>query len=80
MVVHHTGDITPSSIVLQVVEVNKYFHYYLAAGALLSKQKDSCKPQHPEDTHWSSQMYCTQTYLTDQPFTVLIVATDDSVI
>lgn len=70
-------DVTPSQVVNQIVEINKYFRNHHAAGALLGEQKGSVKPQLPGDTRWNSQLDCIQTFLTNRPFMILIVAQQD---
>ena len=71
-------DVTPSQVVNQIVEVDKFFRNHHAAGSLLAEQKGSLKPQLPGDTRWNSQLDCTQTFLTYRPFMMLIVAQQDS--
>ena len=61
----------------QIVEINKYFRNHHAAGSLLDEKQGSVKPQLPGDTRWNSQLDCIQTYLTNRPLMVLIVAEQD---
>lgn len=70
-------DITPSKVVSQIVEINKYFRNHHAAGSLLHEKSGSVKPQLPGDTRWNSQLDCIQTYLTNRPLIVLIIAEQD---
>ena len=49
-------DITPSQVINQVVEVNKYFRNHHVQGALLSEIIGSVKPQLPAETRWNSQL------------------------
>lgn len=70
-------DITPHGVVNQIVEINKYFRNHHAAGALLDEKQGSLKPQLPGDTRWNSQLDCIQTYLTNRPLMVLILAEQD---
>ena len=70
-------DITPNQVVNQIVEINKYFRNHHAAGSLLDEKQGSVKPQLPGDTRWNSQLDCIQTYLTNRPLMVLIVAEQD---
>ena len=42
-------DITPSQVMSQIVEINKYFRNHHAAGSLLDEKSGSLKPQLPGD-------------------------------
>ena len=67
-------DITPSQVINQVVEVNKYFRNHHVPGALLSEMSGSVKPQFPNDKRWNSQLKCIETFIRNRPFMMIIVA------
>ena len=73
-------DLTPNAIISQIVEVNKYFRNHHVPGALLAEFKGSVKPQLPNQTRWNSQLMCVETYITNRPFMMLIIAQDESVV
>lgn len=73
-------DITPTQVINQVVEINKYFRNHHIPGALLAEIAGSVKPQLPADTRWNSQLACTETFIRNRPFMLLIVAQNEDVI
>ena len=73
-------DVTPSQVIIRVTEINKYFRNHHEPGALLANQKGSIKPQLPVVTRWNSQLECIQTYLTNRPFLLIILAHNEDVI
>jgi len=70
-------DITPSAIMGQVVEVNKYFRSHHTPGALLSAIPGSVKPQLPADTRWNSQMTAIETFLKNRPFMIQLLSQNE---
>ena len=56
-------ELTPSTVMKHVKEVNKYFRNHQKPCAWLSAHKDSCKPQLPGDTRWKSQLMCLDTFI-----------------
>ena len=73
-------DITPSQVISQVVEVNKYLRNHHVPGALLSEIPGSVKPQLPAETRWNSQLKCIETFIRNRPFMMLIVAQNEELI
>ena len=73
-------DITPSQVINQVVEVNKYLRNHHVPGALLSEMSGSVKPQLPNDTRWNSQLKCIETFIRNRPFMMIIVAQNEDLI
>ena len=67
-------DITPSQVISQITEINKYFRNHHVPGSLLSSQKGSVKPQLPVVTRWNSQLDCMHIYLINRPFLLIILA------
>ena len=67
-------DIIPSQISAQVIEINKYFRNHHIPSALLSEVKGSVKPQLPNDTRWNSQYKCMDTYTTNRPYMLMLLA------
>jgi hypothetical protein len=72
-------DITPSQVINQVVEINKYFRNHVP-GALLSEIPESVKPQLPAETRWNSQLTCIETYCRNRPFMLMIIAKNEDLI
>ena len=60
-----------STILKQVVEVQKYFRNVHMAHGLL-KEKGRCMPQLPNETRWNSQVACIETYQKNYNFYVKI--------
>ena len=60
-----------STILKQVVEVQKYFRNVHMAHGLL-KEKGGCMPQLPNETRWNSQVACIETYQKNYNFYVEI--------
>ena len=73
-------DITPSQVINQVVEVNKYFRNHHVPGALLREITGSVKPQLPAETRWNSQLKCIETFVRNRPYMMLIVAQNEDLI
>ena len=75
-------DLTPSNIICQIVEINKYFRNHHVPGALLSEfsSQGAVKPQIPGETRWNSQLDCVQTFLTNRPFMVMVIAQNEDVV
>ena len=73
-------DITPSQVINQITEINKYFRNHHVPGSLLSNQIGSVKPQLPVVTRWNSQMEYIRTYLINRPFFLMILAQHEDVI
>lgn len=73
-------DITPSQVISQVIEVNKYFRNHHVPGALLSEMSGSVKPQLPAETRWNSQLKCIETFVRNRPFMMLTVAQNEDLI
>ena len=71
-------DITPSQVINQVVEVNKYFRNHHVLGALLSEITCSVKPQLPAETRWNSQLI--ETFVRNRPYMMLIAAQNGDLI
>ena len=73
-------DITPTQVINQVVEINKYFRNHHVPGALLSEIPESVKPQLPAETRWNSQLTCIDTYIRNRPYMLMIIAKNEDVI
>ena len=73
-------DLTPSQVTKHIIEVNKYFRNHHRIAALLNDCQGSVKPQLIGATRWNSQLDCMQTYITNRPFYVLIMAQHDDLI
>jgi hypothetical protein len=73
-------DITPSPVINQIVEINKYFRNHHLPGALLDQVNGSIKPQLPGDTRWNSQFHCINTFLKNRPFMLLVLAQNEDAI
>lgn len=56
-------DITPSTIIKHVIEVQKYFRNHHAPAAWLKECNDHAKPQLPCNTRWNSQIACLETFI-----------------
>lgn len=65
-------DITPSSVMKHVVEVQKYFRNHHQPSAWLCECDGSLKPQLPGDTRWNSQQTCIETFLRNREFMIRI--------
>ena len=63
-----------------MAEINKYFRNHHGPRALRANQKGSIKPQLHVVTRWNSQLKCIQTYLTNRPFLLIILAHNKDVI
>ena len=63
-----------------MTEIKNIFAIHNGPGALLTNQKASIKPQLPVVTRWNSQLECIQTYLTNRPFLLIILAQNEDVI
>lgn len=61
-------DITPSSLMKHITEVQKYFRNHHRPAAWLKECEGSVKPQLPGDTRWKSQLTCLDTFLTNRTF------------
>lgn len=72
--------VTPSQVINQVVEINKYFRNHHIPGALLNEMPGSVKPQLPAATRWNSQLHCLETYTKNRPFMLLVVAQHEELI
>ena len=73
-------DVTPSKVVTQVVEINKYFRNHHVPGALLGEIEGSIKPHIPGVIRWNSQLQCIETFLRNCPYMILIAAKDEDLI
>ena len=73
-------DITPSRVISQVDDLNKYFRNHHVPGALLSEISDSVKPQLPAETRWSSPLKCIETFIRNRTFMMLVVAQNEELI
>lgn len=56
-------DITPVSVLQNIVKVQKFFRNHHIPSALLNAIPNSLKPQLPGDTRWKSQLTCIETFL-----------------
>ena len=70
-------DITPSQVISQVVEVNKYFRNHHVPGALLSEISGSVKPLLQAETRWNSQLRSIETFIRSRPFMMLIMSQNE---
>ena len=70
-------DITPASVIKQVVEVNKFFRNHHIPNSLLSDITGSVKPQLPNETRWNSQIECCKSYIRNRPYMMLICAQNE---
>ena len=73
-------ELTPSKVMCQLVEISKYFRNHHIPGALLADIEGSVKPQLPNDTRWSSQLNCLDTYIRNRPFMLLLIAQHEELI
>lgn len=56
-------DITPSSLIKHVVDINKYFRNHHAPGSWLRQCSDSVTPKLPGKTRWNSQLICLESFV-----------------
>ena len=69
-------DVTPSKVIEQIIQVNKYFRNHHVPGALLAEHKGNVKPQLPCETRWNSSLSCIESFIINRPF-LLLVATQN---
>ena len=73
-------DVTPPQVINQIVEINKYFRNHHVPGALLGEISGSVKPHLPENTRWNSQVACTETYIRNRPYMLMVIAQNEDII
>ena len=73
-------EVTPTQVISQIVEINKYFRNHHIPGALLDEMNGSVKPQLPCGTRWNSQHHCIDTLIKNRPFLLLITAQNEDAI
>lgn len=56
-------ELTPSTIMKHVVEVQKYFRNHHQPSGWLKEVSEAVKPQIPGDTRWNSQLTCIDTFI-----------------
>ena len=71
-------DVTPSQIISQVIEVNKFVRNKHVPSALLAEIPESVMPQLPAETRWNSQLTCIDTYTSNRPSLKRPLPEDDS--
>lgn len=72
------NDVTVSSVVGHVNNINKYFRNHHIPNALLSQQVGSIKPVLPGATRWNSQIDCLKSYVTNRTYMLLICNNDEN--
>ena len=66
-------DLTPASIMKQIVEINKFFGNFHVPSAWLKGQLGSTRPQLPSETRWKGQLICLNSYLTNRTYYIKFI-------
>ena len=66
-------DVTPSTLMKHIVEIQKYFRNHHGPAAWLAEIPGSIRPQLPCDTRWKSQSTCIESFLHNRPHYIQIV-------
>jgi hypothetical protein len=67
-------DLTPSAVLSQVLEINKFFRNHHTPESLLGAVEGSVKPQLTCATRWNSQFECLDSYLRNRPCMLAVCA------
>jgi hypothetical protein len=66
-------EVTPSEVISQIVEVNKYFRNHHVPDALLSEITGHV-------TRWNSPLTCVDIYIRNKPFVLLVIVQNEDLI